>query len=356
MAWRNDRGRLLEWRLRMTLDEAVALSLVENLSRVGLTGRLLADDPTLPERARPLLDQARETRALAASLGIEAVPWNDPRYPARLLTTTDCPPLLWLRGNVEAFAGPAVAIVGARSASVAGVEIAERLAADLAARGVTVVSGLARGVDGAAHRGAVRTGRTIAVMASGADRVYPPEHLALAREIAARGAVVTEYGPGTVPLPFRFPQRNRVISALADAVVVVEASERSGSLITAACALEQGRDVMAVPGSVLGGRNRGGHALIRDGAKIVECADDIVGELGHLAGWNRIGSPEVSSEEPIGYGHEVLGHMLAGQAYPFDALAAVTGLAGPVLMGVLSTLELAGRVRRIAGGSFLRVS
>lgn len=340
----------------MTLDEAVALSLAENLSRVGLTGRLLGADPFLGERARPLLDEARRARAHAASLGIQALAWNDPRYPARLLTISDCPPLLWLRGGLEVFDGPAVAIVGARSASVAGVETAERLAADLAARGVTVVSGLARGVDGAAHRGAVRAGRTIAVMASGADRVYPSEHAGLAREIAARGAVISEYAPGTVPLPFRFPQRNRVISGLSDAVVVVEASEKSGSLITASCALEQGRDVMAVPGSVLGGRNRGGHALIRDGAKIVECADDIVGELRHLPGWASVGTPEVSNEAPSGYGHVVLGHMEVGRAYAFDGLAAVSGLAGPALMGVLSALELGGRVRRLSGGGFLRVS
>jgi DNA processing protein len=340
----------------MTLDEAVALSLAENLSRVGLTGRLLGEDPFLAERARPLLDEARRARAHAASLGIEALAWNDPRYPARLLTISDCPPLLWLRGGLEAFEGPAVAIVGARSASVAGVEIAERLAADLATRGVTVVSGLARGVDGAAHRGAVRAGRTIAVMASGADRVYPSQHAALAREIVTRGALISEYAPGTVPLPFRFPQRNRVISGLSDAVVVVEASEKSGSLITASCALEQGRDVMAVPGSVLGGRNRGGHALIRDGAKIVECADDIVGELRHLPGWDGVGSPQVSNEAPSGYGHVVLGHMEVGHAYAFDALAAVSGLTGPALMGVLSALELGGRVRRLTGGGFLRVS
>jgi DNA processing protein len=350
------RGRLLEWRLRMTLDEAVALSLAENLSRVDLTARLLGGDPFLDERARPLLDRAREARAQAAALGIAAVAWNDPSYPARLLTIPDCPPLLWLRGSLSALDGPTVAIVGARSASIAGVEIAERLGAELAARGVTVVSGLARGVDGAAHRGAVRAGRTVAVMASGADRVYPSEHAGLAREITERGAVISEYGPGTMPLPFRFPQRNRVISGLADAVVVVEASERSGSLITAACALEQGREVMAVPGSVLGGRNRGGHALIRDGAKIVECADDIVGELGHLPGWSSIGSTEVNSEAPSGYGHVVLGHMVAGRAYAFDNLAAVSGLPGPALMGVLSALELAGRVRRLAGGGFLRVS
>ena len=232
----------------------------------------------------------------------------------------------------------------------------DRLAADLAARGITVVSGLARGVDGAAHRGAVRAGRTVAVMASGADRIYPPEHEALAREITAAGLVISEYAPGTAPLPFRFPQRNRVISALADAVVVVEASERSGSLITAASALEQGREVMAVPGSVLGGRNRGGHALIRDGATIVEAADDIVGELRHLPGWNVIASTEANVAAPAAYGHEVLGHMSVGQLCVLDQLAAVSGLAGPALLAVLSALELSGRVRRLPGGGFLRVS
>jgi DNA processing protein len=284
------------------------------------------------------------------------VAWNDPRYPARLLTIPDCPPLLWLRGSLAAFEGPAVAIVGARSASVAGVETAERLAADLAVRGVTVVSGLARGVDGAAHRGAVRTGRTVAVMASGADRVYPLEHLELARDIAQRGLVLSEYAPRTVPLPFRFPRRNRVISGLSDVVIVVEASEKSGSLITASCALEQGREVMAVPGSVLGGRNRGGHALIRDGAKIVESADDIVGELRHLPAWDRLGDVAAPGDAPSAYGHPVLGHMAAGEVYPLDRLAAVSGLAGPALMAVLSALELAGRVRRMPGGNFLRVS
>jgi len=350
------RGRLLECRLRMTLAEAVALSLAENLSRVDLTARLQADDPLLRERAQPLLGRVQDVLAVAAAAGIVPIAWNDPRYPARLLSIPDCPPLLWYRGLLDALDGPAVAIVGARSASVAGVEIADRLAAALAGRGVTVVSGLARGVDGAAHRGAVRAGRTIAVMASGADRVYPPEHEPLAREIAGAGLVTSEYPPGTAPLPFRFPQRNRVISALADAVIVVEASERSGSLITAACALEQGREVMAVPGSVLGGRNRGGHALIRDGAAIVETADDVIGGLQHLPGWTGFRSAERTTERSTAYGHPVLGHMAVGQSVAVDRLAAVSGLAGPALLAVLSALELSGRVRRLPGGGFLRVS
>src|SRR5215212_2715371 len=253
----------------MTLDQAVALSLLDDLPRPGLTARLTAGDPELIERAAPLLDRARTARTRAAAAGIHVLPWNDPRVPASLLAIGDCPPALWYRGVVEALAASAVAL-----------EIAEHLAEDLAARGITVVSGLARGVDSAAHRGALRTGRTIAVLGSGLDRIYPSEHVGLARDIAVTGLVLSEYPPGVLPLPFHFPMRNRLISGLVRAVVVIEASDKSGSLITAACAAEQGRDVMAVPGNALSGRNRGGHALIRDGATIVECADDILNELG----------------------------------------------------------------------------
>ena len=167
----------------MTLDEAVALSLAENLSRLELTARLHAGDPLLRERAQPLLERAREVRAAAASAGITRRSLERSALSGAAALHSRLPAAAVVRGRLDAFAGPAVAIVGARSASVAGVEIADRLAADLAARGVTVVSGLARGVDGAAHRGAVRAGRTVAVMASGADRIYPPEHEALAREI-----------------------------------------------------------------------------------------------------------------------------------------------------------------------------
>ena len=166
-----------------------------------------------------------------------------------------------------------------------------QLAADLASRGLTIVSGLARGVDSAAHRGALAGGgQTIAVLGSGVDVMYPPEHAPLAREIEQRGAVVSELAPGTPPHPVFFPQRNRIISGLSRAVVVIEAGEKSGSLITARCALDQGRDVLAVPGNVLSGRNRGAHALLRDGAKIVESADDILEELGLFAAGRRGGA------------------------------------------------------------------
>src|SRR5205807_8965262 len=211
--------------------------------------------------------------------------------------------------------------------------MAERLACDLASRGVVVVSGLARGVDSAAHRGALAASGpapprddedsaasdaaaspvvTIGVLGSGADRIYPAEHKALATEIERRGAIVSELVPGTPPLPIFFPLRNRIISGLSRAVVVIEAGEKSGSLITARCALEQGRDVLAVPGNVLSGRNRGAHALLRDGAKIVESADDILEELGPS---ERQGVVPLSPEDPI------LAALPPGEPCDLDAIA-----------------------------------
>jgi len=338
----------------MTLDQAVALSLLEDLARPGLTGRLQAPDPELIDRAMPLLDRARAVRARACGDDIHVVAWNDPRLPTALVAIGDCPPALWYRGALDCFDAPAVAIVGSRAASHVALETAERLAADLAARGVTVVSGLARGVDSAAHRGALRTGRTIAVLGSGPDRIYPAEHAGLAREIAAAGLVLSEYPPGTPPLPFHFPMRNRLISGLCRAVVVIEASDKSGSLITAACALEQGRDVMAVPGNVLSGRNRGGHALIRDGAKIVECADDIVGELDCAPAPSQDGQGQTSGAGSVVSTDPVLRRMEVGHVYDLDALAAASGLDACRLLPRLADLELHGFIRRVGGGRFIR--
>jgi len=341
----------------MTSDHAVALSLASpaELPRGGLADRLRAGDPMLLEMAESLLPRARSVRAEAGRLGIEAVAWNAPSFPAALLTLTDPPPALWYRGRLEALDGVVVAIVGSRAASVVAVETAGSLASDLASRGVTVISGLARGIDSAAHRGALETGRTAAVLGSGLDRVYPPEHIELAAEIAVRGVVLSEYAPGVPPLKHHFPQRNRLISALSRAVVVVEASERSGSLITAAWALEQGREVMAVPGSVLHGRNRGAHALIRDGAKIVECADDIVDELCVCppgAESPRTDGRAVSAGVSL---DPVLRQLEVGRPYDVDEIAAASGLAGSKLLARLIDLELQGRMRRVGGGRFVRV-
>jgi len=339
----------------MTLDHAVALSLLADLPRVGLTDRLLSDDPELLELAAAGCGRAREVRSQAAERGINVLGWNDPQFPAGLLAVSDCPPALWYRGDLSALRAPAVAIVGSRAASAVALETAARLGEDLAALGVTVVSGLARGVDSAAHRGALRQGRTIAVLGSGVDRIYPAEHRDLATAIAARGLVSSEFAPGSAPLPFRFPLRNRIISGLSRAVVVIEASDRSGSLITAACALEQGREVMAVPGNVLTGRNRGGHALLRDGARIVETAADIVSELGLVgallpAGGSRgVAAAATSCQDPM------LAAMDTGHPYDLDALAALSGLGVARLLPRISELELRGLVRRLDGGRFIRL-
>ena len=332
-------------------DLAVALSFVTDLPRQALTERLSADDPQLLERAAEQLPCAREARARATSAGIGVLAWNEPRFPAQLLAIADCPPALWYRGSLDCLDAPLVAIVGSRAASAVSLEIAHQIGADLALRGVTVVSGLARGVDSAAHRGALQKGSTVAVLGSGVDRVYPAEHASLATEIAKHGVVLSEFPPGTPPLPFHFPLRNRLISGLSRAVVVIEASAKSGSLITAGCALEQGRDVMAVPGNAASGRNRGGHALIRDGAAIVECADDVLIELG-LQSCAAPGHSEVArssaDKDPV------LRQMDAGHAYDLDELATATGLEVPKLLPRILEFELSGRIRRVEGGRFIR--
>ena len=338
----------------MTADHLVALSFVRQLSRVGLGARLRASDPELTDAAEPFLDDARRARDNAASRGIFAVTWNDARFPAALLTLPDFPPVLWYRGRLESLDAPAVAIVGSRAASATALETATQLAADLAACGITVVSGLARGVDTAAHRGALAQGVTAAVLGSGPDIIYPREHATLAAQIADSGLVLSEYPPGTPPYPFHFPQRNRLISGVSRAVVIVEAAEGSGSLITASCALEQGREVMAVPGNVLSGRNRGAHALIRDGAKIVEGADDILDELGIEIGGNVVSESGATDTRSRTSRDPVLHAMEAGQAYDLDALSAVSGLDGVRLLPRLLDLELRRLIRRVGGGRFMR--
>ena len=340
----------------MSPDEAVALSfaVLSELPRIGLTDRLHADDPNLLELARSLLPRAHAVRTAAAIRGIHVVGWNEPSFPAALLTLPDLPPAIWYRGRLDALNVPTVAIVGSRVASPVSIETATRIANDLASRGITVVSGLARGVDSAAHRGALQTGRTAAVLGSGFDHMYPAEHEPLAAEIARDGVVLTEYPPDTPPLPLFFPMRNRLISGLSLAVVVIEANEKSGSLITASCALEQGRDVMAVPGNVLSGRNRGAHALIRDGAKIVECADDIVEELRGSPAAAETPETGLSSASSVVSADPIVAGMELGQAYDLDGLAAVSGLGNVRLLSRLIDLELQGRIRRVGGGRFMR--
>ena len=234
----------------------------------------------LPE-ALPSTPEALDAAVAALRrVGAVAVPFGSPSYPPALANLSDPAPLLLVRGEVAALAGPSVAIVGSRAATAYGLAVARRLAADLAAEGLVVVSGLALGIDAAAHRGALEAGgRTVAFQACGPDLVYPRIHGRLAEEIAHRGAVVSEFPPGTPPLRPHFPLRNRLISGVASAVVVVEARDRSGSLITARHAADQGRDVYAVPGPISAPTSAGPNRLLRDGAGIVLGATELLEEL-----------------------------------------------------------------------------
>ena len=301
--------------------------------------------------------RSRATAALerATRGGLDCVPWSDPRYPSSLRPISDPPPVLWIRGTMSVFDGASVAIVGSRRGSPYALAVAERLSADLGARGLVVTSGLARGVDSAAHRGALSVGgRTLAVLGCGADVAYPREHQSLMADIATTGAVVSELVPGTPPQAQFFPRRNRIISGLSRAVVVIEAGEKSGSLITARCALEQGRDVLAVPGNILNGRNRGGHALLRDGAKIVETADDIVEELGF--GFGRSTTATGPQKGTVAVESDpILACLLPGEPSDVDSIAERSGLATAGLLTRLFELELAGLVGRAGGGRFVRL-
>jgi len=299
--------------------------------------------------------EASETLQAAEKAGISTVPWGSPLYPRLLSAIPDPPLVLWVLGHPAVLTEPAVAIVGSRAGSAYGLEVAGRLAEDLAAAGATIVSGLARGVDSAAHRGALAAeGLTIAVLGSGLLRVYPPEHGRLAESIAEKGgAVVSEWPPDTPPRGPNFPGRNRIISGLSLGVVVIEAAERSGSLITAGFALEQGREVMAVPGSVLTGRYRGCHALIRDGATVVESVDDVIACLRDSP--LRLVNESVTAPEVIEPPHPVLSLLAPGEADDIDTLAARSGLKPASLLPRLLELELQGEVRRVAGGRFVRV-
>jgi DNA processing protein len=312
----------------------------------------------LEEPARGALIAQAHVRSIEAlttapQRGLEPVSVLDPRYPALLQQIADPPIVLWMRGaTLELNARPFVAIVGSRNATAEGTVLARRLARDLASHGFGIVSGMARGIDGAAHRGALDVaGSTVAILGCGADVTYPRSHRGLADEIATGGVVASEYLPGMPPLARHFPLRNRIISGLARATVVVEASERSGSLITARMALEQGRDVLAVPGSVASGCHGGCHALIKDGARLVETVQDIFEELG----WNppARSEPDAADKSPVSSWLQLL--MPVGKACEPDGLSDRSGRPVADVLAELSRLELAGTVERRAGGRFVRL-
>jgi DNA processing protein len=294
-----------------------------------------------------------------AEPGHELVALDDADYPRPLLEIGDPPPLLYCLGRRELLARPALAIVGSRNATPQGIADAEAFAAALSAAGLTIVSGLALGIDAAAHRGALtQAGSSVAVVGTGLDRVYPARNRDLAHDLAARGLLVSEFAPGTPPLPSNFPRRNRIISGLVRGLLVVEATLQSGSLITARLAAEQGRDVFALPGSIHSPFSKGCHRLIRDGAKLVETAQDILEELAlavplPLGAGAPASGGSVTDEDPDAASVlAALGHAPAD----VDALVERTGRPAAVMVATLTTLELDGRVAALPGGRWQRRS
>jgi DNA processing protein len=283
---------------------------------------------------------------------------EDPGYPGYLREIFDPPFVLYCAGDPEALRNPAVAVVGSRRPTPYGKAVAEKLAGDLAGRGCVITSGLAVGIDACAHRGALRKGRTVAVLGSGLDVPYPRENRGLAREIAERGAVVTEYPLGTPPLAEHFPVRNRIISGLSLGLVVVEAARRSGSLITARLALSQDREVMAVPGNVTSELSRGSNGLIRDGAKVVESWEDVAEEL--PSPWRenllaqRDGKVDNSQDSLSREERRLVSELPVDAALHIDELAEKTGLSVSGLLALLLGLELKGAVVQHPGKQFQR--
>ena len=278
------------------------------------------------------------------ALGLRFLARSDPGFPPLLRAIHDPPPGLFLRGaaDVELLARPAVAIVGARACSAYGRQVARSLGRDLAAAGLVVVSGLARGVDAEAHRGALEASQpTVAVLGCGIDRDYPAAHRELAKQVAATGLLVSEYAPGVEPAPWRFPARNRIVAGLCAATVVVEARERSGALITADFALEEGREVLAVPGEITSTLSAGSNGLLRLGATPLTCAQDVLEGYGLVV--SSAGSTELGETAAA-----VLEQVRAGPAGA-DELTRATGLSAGELAVMLTELELAGLVNEEDG-------
>ncbi len=283
---------------------------------------------------------------------------GDPRYPQILLESADPPLLLYARGRIELLQAPAIAIVGSRNPTAQGLENARAFAGHLSRAGWVVVSGLALGIDGAAHEGALEgsTG-TIAVVGTGLDRIYPARHRALTERIVGGGLVISEFAIGTPALPEHFPIRNRIIAGLGRGTLVVEAALQSGSLITARLAAESGRDVFAIPGSIHSPQARGCHALIKQGAKLVDCAADIADELPALAhpGTPAESGPTAAAEVASSTRKDPVLDALGFDPIGLDALIARTGRSAAELSARLLDLELQGRVARLAGQQFQRV-
>lgn len=290
---------------------------------------------------------------------IEILERDGENYPERLSEIYDPPSILFCQGKILPADNISVAIVGTRHASNYGTKTAEHLARGLSMAGVTIVSGLARGIDSAAHRGALESGgRTIAVLGGGHLKMYPPEHKDLARQICGQGAVVTESLPGSSPKSGSFPRRNRIVTGLSLGVIVVEAADRSGALISARLAMEQGREVFAVPGRIDNRTSRGCHRLIRDGAKLVENVDDVLEELGPMATPTKLDNETTirrPAELKLTEQESKVLNAISSEATQFDVIVEQTGLPPARVLSTISILEMRRLIRRISGTAMVRI-
>ncbi len=293
--------------------------------------------------------------------GLSVITVLDPAYPYKLSRLTDPPPLLYVSGTLHSKDDRALAIVGSRKATPTGLAFTEELSCTLATLGFTIISGMARGIDGAAHRGALKAdGRTVAVLGCGLDHTYPREHQTLREAIETQGAVISEFPLGTPPLPFNFPRRNRIISGLSYGVIVTEATIKSGSLITARYALEQNREVFAVPGSVKQGKHEGPHGLIKQGAKLVENVGDIIEELLPQLDEsfqdqvkNAASEPEESPPDLTAQEKEVF-DLVTDTPTSVDEVLAQARFLPAEVMGILLALELKGVIQQVPGSCYIR--
>lgn len=314
------------------------------LRKTGFTERNISELIALRHKIEP----GKELDKLI-KLNIKAIFYDDQAYPENLRHIYDPPALLYVRGTLKPEDRKAIAIVGARNATPYGTIVAEKIAGDLARQGICVVSGMARGIDTAAHKGALKKkGRTIAVLGCGVDVVYPAENKKIMADIASQGAVISEFPLGTEPLAHNFPIRNRIISGLSNGTVVVEAAERSGSLITADQALEQGREVFAIPGNITGNLSKGPHKLIKQGAKMVESVIDILEEFGWEKDEVNIQSTQntmiqLNLEEDMLYRH------LSVDPMHIENIIVATGIASGKVSSLLMLMELKGLVRKLPG-------
>lgn len=337
-------GRLLD---HFGSAEAAWNASLLDLAAAGLDRRAIESLQQLRARVDPEAEWRKIERC-----GVEVVTLDDPAYPSRLREIADPPPVLYVRGTLAPDDEWAIAVVGTRRATAYGQQVTERIVGEVARAGVTIVSGLALGIDTHAHRAALAAGgRTLAVLGSGLDRVYPSENSRLAARIAEQGAVISEFPLGTKPDAVNFPRRNRIVSGLARAVLVVEADHKSGAMITATCAGEQGRDVFAVPGSILSPLSAGPHQLIKEGAKLVSEAADILEELRLTA---VVEERAARQELPADPTEATLLGLLSHEPTHVDDLTRAAGLPAAVVTATLTLLELKGLARQLGPMQYVR--